>query len=206
MFTLKGRQDGFRVLLPKEFIPDVVNEKYTKLLTDAHSFITNPIDLINESIQKVDVFGFTGAAQTVQYQTMTGEPTLDPSRIEENRFLYGGNATAYRSFTSPVSIVDKTLNIDFRHQLGYLNYMIMFESFMYQYSRDYKNSMLPQQFNIDVKNARGGIYARIVLYKPIIDGMDMLSFDYTQPVAQSQSFRVVWKYSNFDYQLLTNEN
>ena len=32
MFTLKGRQDGFRLLLPKDFIPKPVEEKYAKIL------------------------------------------------------------------------------------------------------------------------------------------------------------------------------
>jgi hypothetical protein len=42
----------------------------------------------------------------------------------------------------------------------------------------------------------------LVLQHPIINGIDMLSFDYTQPIAQSQTFQVVFKYSNFDYQFV----
>ena len=32
MFSLKGRQDGFRLLLPQEFICDEINDKYAKIL------------------------------------------------------------------------------------------------------------------------------------------------------------------------------
>ena len=32
--------------------------------------------------------------------------------------------------------------------------------------------------------------------------MDMLDFDFTQPIAQSQTFQVVFKYSNFDFQFI----
>ena len=46
---------------------------------------------------------------------------------------------------------------------------------------------LPQRFNVDLLNERGEIYSRIVLYYPMINSMDMLEFDYTQPIAQSQT-------------------
>ena len=36
--------------------------------------------------------------------------------------------------------------------------------------------------------------------------MDMLSLDYTQPVAQSQSFKVEFKYSNFDFEFISIDN
>ena len=43
---------------------------------------------------------------------------------------------------------------------------------------------------------------RIKLMHPLINAMDMLSFDYTQPVAQSQTFKVEFKYSDFDFEFL----
>ena len=81
----------------------------------------------------------------------------------------------------------------------------MFESFLYHYSRDTKNSELPKQMSIDLMNEHGTIYAKIVLDQPLIDGIDMLSLDYTQPIAQSQTFQVVFKYSSFDYQFIEAE-
>ena len=33
--------------------------------------------------------------------------------------------------------------------------------------------------------------------------MDMLEFDYTQPVAQSQTFNIEFKYSNFDFEFIS---
>ena len=108
----------------------------------------------------------------------------------------------YRSETTPIALVDKTLNIEFRHTLGYLNYMMLFENFWYQYTRDRKYSELTRQFNIDILDELGSIYSRIVLYDPLVNGMDMLDFDYTQPIAQSQTFKMEFKYSNFDYQFI----
>ena len=48
----------------------------------------------------------------------------------------------------------------------------------------------------------GRAYSRIVIINPFIHAIDMLSFDYSQPVAQSQTFRVIFKYSNIDYQFI----
>ena len=61
---------------------------------------------------------------------------------------------------------------------------------------------LPQRFNIDLLNEIGEIYARIVLYYPMINSMDMLEFDYTQPIAQSQTFNIEFKYSDFDFEFI----
>ena len=36
MFGLKGRQDGFRLILPKEFLIPEVEERYAKLTQDKH--------------------------------------------------------------------------------------------------------------------------------------------------------------------------
>ena len=50
MFGLKGRQDGFRLLLPKDFICPEIEEKYTKVLTERRGFYVKPIDFLNETI------------------------------------------------------------------------------------------------------------------------------------------------------------
>ena len=39
-------------------------------------------------------------------------------------------------------------------------------------------------------------------FDPLIDGIDMLDLDFSQPVANSQTFRVIFKYSNIDFQFL----
>lgn len=202
MFTLASKRDGFRLLLPKEIIPGEIEEKYTSILTQANSFYKKPIDFLNETIQKTQVLGFNGGT-VAQGQTQRGTPIRTPSRTEENWLLHASTDINYRSSANPEALIDKTLNVTFRHTLGYVNYFLLFESFMYQYTRDteYKPD-LDYQFNIELFNERGSVYSRIVLYDPLIDGIDMLDFDYTQPLASSATFNVIFKYSNFDYQFI----
>jgi len=196
MLALKGRQDGYKLLLPKEFIPEHINEKYSKILREQRGFINKPIDFLNETIQKIEVLGFNNAT--------TGQ-TFPGKDVNSKVFAYPGNEAYYRSAANPQALIDKTLNIHFKHTLGYLNYFMVFESFMYHYSREQKYKNMPQEIFIDLLNEKGSIYARIKIEKPLIDGIDMLSLDYTKPIAESQTFQVTFKYSSFDYQFIQAE-
>lgn len=203
MFGLKGRQDGFRLLLPKEFLVPEVEEKYAGILKEKLGYFDSPIDFLNETIQKVNVLGFQDGTMT-QDQTVKGaEPTMKQNRIKQNQFQYAGSQFNYRSGVPPIQLTDKTFNITFRHTLGYLNYFMLFENFWYQFSRDMNYEDLPQRFTIDLFNEIGSIYSRVSLFYPMINSMDMLEFDYTQPVAQSQTFNIEFKYSNFDFEFIS---
>lgn len=203
MFTLRGRKDQFRLLFPKEFICDEIVEKYTKVLQDKHSFIVTPIDFLNETIQSVQVLGFNeGVVQ--QLQTGRGTHTIN-NRPVENNFLHTATDYNYRSEVNPIALIDKTLNVTFRHTLGFVNYFLIFENFFYQYMRDTEYKKLVPALYIDILDDIGNIYSRIELQDPIISGIDMLDFNYTQPTAQSDTFKVEFKYSNFDFQFITDD-
>lgn len=205
MFSLKGRQDGFRLLLPQEFICDEINDKYAKILQNQKSFFTKPIDFLNETIQGVQVLGFSDGTVN-QQQPGIGHPIIDPNRVKQNKFLHTATDYTYRSEVNPLQLIDKTLNITFRHTLGFLNYFLLFENFWYLYSRDKQYKDISFTFNIDIMNQDGQVYSKIVLYDPIIHGIDMLDLNYTKPVADSQTFTVIFKYSNIDYQFLSTND
>ncbi len=204
MFTLRGRQDYFRLNFPKEFIAKEIEEKYTKILQDKHSFITTPIDFINETIQSVEVLGFTDAV-IAQQQTGRGTRASSSDRIMQNKFLHTSSDVNYRSEVNPINLIDKTLNVNFRHTLGFVNYFLLFENFFYQYQRDTKYENLIPNLFIDIMDNIGNIYSRIEIIHPVISGMDMLSLDFTQPLAQSQSFKIEFKFSNIDFQFIEND-
>ena len=69
---------------------------------------------------------------------------------------------------------------------------------------EYKD--MPQYISIDLFDRTGAIYSRIMIEHPIINGIDMLSFDYTKPVAESDTFKLIIKYSSFDYQFISAES
>jgi hypothetical protein len=203
MFGLKGRQDGFRLLLPKDFLCQEIEEKYAKILRAKKSFYMRPIDFLNETIQKVQVLGFTNAT-VQQKQSGTGVQfmRMTEDRTKQNEFMFPSTDYNYRSPNSPLDLIDKTLNIEFRHTLGYMNYFMLYENFWYQFARDKTYKELPHNFNIDILNENGSIFAKIVLESPLVNGMDMLDFDYTQPIANSQTFKVEFKFSNIHFDFI----
>ena len=205
MFTLKGKQDLFKLTLPDDFIAKEINEKYAKIIKEQKSFSYRPIDFLNETIQSVQVLGFIdGTVQ--QQQPATGKPIINPNRKLENKFLHTASEFNYRSDKNPISLIDKTLNIYFRHTLGFVNYFLLFENFFYQYSRDRKYDELSSQIPIDIFNNKGEVYSRIIIMDPIVNSIDMLDLNYNSPIAQSQTFKVEIKYSNIDYQFISIEN
>jgi len=205
MFTLRGRQDNFRLIFPKEFIVPEIEEKYAKILQDKHSFIYTPIDFVNETIQSVQVLGFQEAT-VEQLQPGRGTYTDNPNRINQNRFMHTTSSVNYRSEKNPIDLIDKTLNVQFRHTLGFVNYFLLFENFFYLYARDTKyDQMIPNLF-IDIMDNIGNVYSRIEIIKPIISGIDMLDLNFTQPLAQSQTFKIEFKYSNLDFQFISNDD
>ena len=128
MLSLRGRRDNFRLLLPKEFLYKGIEEKYANILKKKKGIFVNPIDFLNESIQRVQVLGFQEAA-FLQQQYKTGYPLIKANRERQNEFPYPATEESYRAPQSPIGLIDKTLNIEFRHQLGFLNYFMIFENF-----------------------------------------------------------------------------
>lgn len=205
MFSLPAKKDGFRLLFPKEFLLDEITEKYGKKLQEARSFFVNPIDFLNETIQSVDILGFQNAV-VQQQQSSRGTPIRDQSRVKENKFLFPSAEYTWRSALSPIALGDMTLNVNFRHTLGYLNYFMLFENFWLQYARDTKYNELIEHLYIDLFNEHGVIYSRIEVIYPVVSAMDMLSFNYSQPIATNESFKVEFKYSNLDYHFVQNSD
>ena len=202
MFTLNARQDLFRLTLPDDFIVKEINEKYSKIINDNKSFVRRPIDFLNETIQSVQVLGFVeGTVQ--QQQSAKGNPIINQNRKLENNFMHTSTDYSYRSEKNPLALIDKTLNIFFRHTLGFLNYFMIFENFFYLYSRDRKYKEMPDQIPIDIMNNRGEIYSRIVVIDPVINGIDMLDLNYNAPNETMSTFKVEFKFSNIDYQFIS---
>lgn len=204
MFALQSRKDSFKLTLPDDFLVDEVKEKYANVLQKSKQYVYRPIDFINETIQKVQVFGFSNAAFE-QQQPTSAYPLRNVDRRAQNEFLTGSNAFQYRNTVPPIALTDKTLNIEFRHTLGYLNYMMLMENFIYLYTKDTRSDKMFDNINLELFNQIGEVYAKIQFQCPVINGMDMLDFDYTQPIAQSGTFKLEIKYSNFDYQFITEE-
>ena len=204
MFILNARQDLFKVTLPDDFISPEINDKYAKIIQENKSFLYRPIDFLNETIQSVQVLGFVeGTVQ--QLQSGKGNPIIKKDRINVDAMMHTSTEYTYRSEKNPFALIDKTLNIYFRHTLGFVNYFLLFENFFYQYSRDRQYKELIDQIPIDIINNKGEVYSRILIMDPIINSIDMLDLNYNAPNETMATFKVEFKFSNLDYQFIDIE-
>ena len=132
MFTLKGRQDLFKLTLPDNFIAEEINDKYAKIIQANKSYTYKPIDFLNETIQSVQVLGFNeGSVQ--QMQQGTGKPIIKDWRVEQNRFPHTAFEYNYRAEKNPLALLDHTLNIYFtlRFKARYFNILIIFFKYFF---------------------------------------------------------------------------
>ena len=67
MLSLSPRYDLIRFQLPKTFIPEDVEEKYTSMLNADAYTLNSAIDYLNESIQGITIPGLSGLT-TIQQQ------------------------------------------------------------------------------------------------------------------------------------------
>lgn len=201
MLGLKTKINGFRIILPKDFLLPEIDEKYTKIIVQKKGFFNSAIDLLNESIQRVELFGFNNAALQ-QIQPTSGLPVLDENRYLENKFAHGVSEFNYRAAINPLMLIDKTFSIEFRHIAGFLNYFMVFENFCYLYSRDINEDELCRHIPVEVYDEHGAIYCRLHILDPIINGLDMIAFDNTQPLSTAMTFKLEFKYSNFEIEFV----
>lgn len=204
MLSLNANKDNWQLIFDSDFVPEEIKNKYTKVLSLKKSFITDPVSFVNESVQKIQVLGFSGASFQ-QPQTTVGYPLRDQTRTAENYFQHAASDVNYRSVANPIQIIDKTLNVQFRMDQGFLNYFIIFESFFYKYCRDTTYEDLDQFFVINIYNELNEVYCRIKLYHPIIDSMDMLDLDFSNVKPTQDTFQVVFKYTNIEFEFIEND-
>ena len=62
-----------------------------------------------------------------QQETQGKRALVNRDLDEQAQFAHSASEYVYRSQLSPIALVDKTLNITFRHTLGFLNYFLLFE-------------------------------------------------------------------------------
>lgn len=98
-----------------------------------------------------------------------------------NRFNHPSAEQYYRSARNPLSMVDKTFVITFRHTLGFWNYFFMFEAFFYQTLRDTESDSdtLKTNFNVEILNSPAGeVISKVVIKEPVIEQIDALDLSY----------------------------
>lgn len=132
MLSLSPRYDLIRFYLPKTFIPEEIQSKYTeKLLSDAYT-LNNAIDYLNESIQGVTIPGLSGLTIVQQQhgRNQIGAPLENTFISKYNKPMDIEVATCNEmselivkneESKSSLARINKRLNVEPKHDITYLS-------------------------------------------------------------------------------------
>jgi len=193
MLSLSPRYDLFKFALPKDFIPDEVNEKYQKILSRNAGVLTSPIEYLNESIQGINIPGMTGLTIDQQQHSHNANPL---GKLRTN--VEPIHQNTYKTSANPLENIDKEITITFRFNQGFYNYFILYESIFWKICKplNYKNE---EVLYIELLDETGKIMARIKFFDCHIDGIDGLDFTYNKIERDSSTFSIKFKFNNIDF-------
>lgn len=198
MLSLSPRYDLFRFSLPKDFLPEEIESKYSKVVRSNQSVITTPIDYLNESIQGVS---FPGIADVIVTQGQQG--SNDISRKNRKINFEPKMNMIYQTPENVLDKIDRSFKVTFRMNQGFYNYFMVYETLFHQVCKPLDRGHQPVYY-IELLNEAGEITARILFKNVLIDGIDGLEFNFNKIERDSGTFDVNFKFANIDFEFVDN--
>lgn len=202
MLSLSPRYDLIKFHLPKSFIPEEIEAKYTKILNNDSYTLKSSIDYLNESIQSVTMPGISGLTITQQqhgsnniFRTDGLKGRIDTEPMHEITYLSSGN---------PLEKMEKEFKVTFRTNQGLYNYFMLYETAFYYICREYRAKPESIMY-IEILNEEGVVISRVKFQDVYMDGIEGLEFNYSKVERESNTFDVVFKFNNIDFENVINE-
>lgn len=123
MLSNNPRADKFSLKLPKTFFKEDIIGKYNRYLSLKNSYFVDIANVVNESIQKIDIPGLSQELITQNTATSAGVGAVgsqDVTHYQDNRPL-------------EEIIENNVLTVTFRHLDSYINYFFLMETFYQMY-------------------------------------------------------------------------
>jgi len=196
MLSLAPRFDLFRILLPKDYFPKEVLDKYDNILSRNQGVLTSSINYLNESISGIS---FPGIQDLIQEQDQVGHNTMkqipgiggkiniEPHHIHSS--MNSGN---------PLSKIENEFTISFRRNQGLFNYWMLYETIFYRYVKPELFGKYNDNFTLFILNELGEPVIKVLLMQPEISGIDGLEFSYDKIERQKETFDVTFRFNNID--------
>ena len=196
MISLSPRFDLFRFMLPKDFLPQEIHDKYNKIIAKKQAVITNCLDYLNESIQGISLPGISDINVT---QDQHGSNAISPGAHKIN--VEPKHEMTWTSAANPLEKIGKEFKVTFRLNQGLYNYYMIYETIFH---RICKPELHPNDkvFSIDILDETGRVVSRVLLYDVYIDGIDGLDFNYNKIERDASTFDVTFKFNNIDFEYI----
>lgn len=190
MFSPNPRADKFRLSLPTDFfLPDIC-EKYNRYIQLQNSYYTTINQIVNESIQSVEI---PGLSQELRTETTTSS---DSGASSGNSV--GLDVTLYPD-TRPLEeiIESNTITINFRHLDSYINYFFLMETFYRMYARSTSNDDRRFILTCTCLNVDNAPVFNIIFSKCLFQAIQGMTLSYNQMTRDFNTFSCSFAYSDF---------
>lgn len=183
-------------MLPKDFLPKEVEEKWKPFLNREPGIIVTPIDYLNESIQGINFPGIsdvniTQSQHSSNIITRQNNPGLGRINVEPSQ------ANTYVGPSNPLDKIERKFTVRFRLNQGLYNYFMLYETIFHRICKplNYRNG---DDFKIQILNETGNVALNLSLFQCHMDGIDGLEFGYEKVERSADTFNVSWSFNNLD--------
>lgn len=204
MLSLSPRFDLFVFKIPKDYIPQEILDKYTKVITKQAGVFFESIDYLNESIQGVT---FPGMSDLIMEQ-----PQVSTNSIIRTVPTIGGKINREPAHTNstytganPIDKIKREMTVTFRQNQGLYNYFMLYETIFYRYCKPELYQNKSEQFVIELLDRTGRITSKIILDQPEISGIDDLDFSYSKIERQEDTFQITFTFNNIDFDIVPQQ-
>ena len=189
--SLSPRFDLFRLVFPKELIPAEIYQKWYDLMNGLDKQVfREPIDIINESIQGVELTGVgDGGVEQDQAGRNAGTGRIEPA-----------SKVTYRNSASDLALMSTDLQVTFRHTQGFYTYFLLFESWFWHYAKTTKKDWAPF-LQLELLDEDGVPVAHVIFRHPVFISIDSLNMSFNKVDRSQDTFTCTFKYSDIDFEL-----
>lgn len=184
MAFLSGKNNNFKFVFPKVFVPQEIEDKYSPILNRIPgNMCTTVVDFINYSIQSV--------------QLDVNPTEYDPIEQHDRRTQYGRLS---RPGFYPDFLWLKSMTINFQLDSAYIIWAIMTEIFLYYYCTEEK--YLPATPGMEILDCQNKVLYRIKFEEMLYTSVSGLEFDFSSNDVEQKSIATTWRMNkvNIDFE------
>ena len=199
--SLSPRFDQFRFMIPKEYIPQEVRDKYDAILQRDPSVFMTSMDYLNESIKGVSLPPIEGLI--VEQPQVSHNDITTGAKIGRRINTEPAHRNVTLSSENILTKIGNTFTVTFRQNQGLYNYFMIYESIFHRYMKPelYRQND-NEMFDVIFLDENSLPVSRMMLYQPEFNGISGLEFSYDKAERQNETFDVTFTFNNIDFDFL----
>ena len=173
----------FHFNLPIDFVPDIYEERYMKLLGNQRKLYKTVVDYLNSTIQDISFPG-------INFPTVS-----NPQVTKRKKIKWKTVGNIYDLFEDTITVT--LLNVD-----GNVNYLIFLDILMKHYLNTDKSYDEPIMITVIDQN-RNALYH--IQFKDVIwTGLSSNKFAFNDQTIQNKNFTMTFEYNFIDFQYVAD--